>query len=139
MKRLAIAFALGTILFVLPLQAQTQTHRVLFALTSGDETDWRLTLNNVRNLLSGMAPDTVDIEIVAYGPGITFLRKTGPDADEIFKLESSHVHLMACGSAMRKEHLESSDLITGTVIVPAGIVEVVKKQEQGWTYIKAGR
>jgi intracellular sulfur oxidation DsrE/DsrF family protein len=29
--------------------------------------------------------------------------------------------------------------LPGVGMVPAGIVEVVTKQEQGWTYIKAGR
>ena len=61
------------------------------------------------------------------------------DAAEIHKLESSHVHFIACGNAMRKQHLEASDLVAGSEVVPAGIVEVVKKQEQGWSYIKAGR
>ncbi len=141
MKRYAVVltFAVGAILATLPTLAQTRTHKVLFALTSPDEADWRMTLNNVRNLVSGLAPETVDIEIVAYGPGISFLRKTVPEAGEILKLESAHVHFLACGNAMRKEHLETSDLVAGTEVVPAGIVEVVRKQEQGWTYLKAGR
>jgi intracellular sulfur oxidation DsrE/DsrF family protein len=141
MKRhnIALALAFGAILLALPLQAQTKAHRVLFAMTSPDEADWQLTLNNIRNLISGMAPETVEIELVAYGPGIAFLKKDGVDAAEIQKLESSHVHFIACSNAMRKQHLEASDLVSGSEVVPAGIVEVVKKQEQGWSYIKAGR
>jgi intracellular sulfur oxidation DsrE/DsrF family protein len=141
MKRhtIALALAFGAMLSALPLQAQTKAHRVLFAMTSPDEADWQLTLNNIRNLISGMAPETVEIELVAYGPGIAFLKKDGADAAEIQKLESSHIHFIACGNAMRKQHLEASDLVAGSEIVPAGIVEVVKKQEQGWSYIKAGR
>ena len=79
MKRsfLAVALALGTIACVLPMQAQTKAHRVLFALTSPEEADWQLTLNNVRNLESGLAPDAVEVEIVAYGPGTAFLKKMG--------------------------------------------------------------
>ena len=141
MKRhtVALALALGAILSVLPMQAQTKPHRVLLAISSPEEADWQLTLNNVRNLISGLAPEAVDIEIVAYGPGIAFLKKNGADAAEIQKLESPHVHFVACGNAMRKQHLEASDLVPGTEVVPAGMVEVVRKQEQGWTYIKAGR
>ena len=141
MKRhsIAIALAFGAVLSNLPMQAQTKAHRVLFAMTSSEETDWQLTLNNMRNLISGMAPETVEIEVVAYGPGIAFLKKDSVDAAEIQKLESSHVHFVACGNAMRKQHLEASDLIAGSEVVPAGIVEVMRKQEQGWSYIKAGR
>lgn len=140
MRRMAmVAFTFGAFLGALPLQAQTKPHRVLFALTSSDEIDWRLTLSNIRNLVSGVTPEPIDVEVVVYGPGITFLKKDGPDAGEIQKLESSHLHIVACGNAMRKEHLEAADLVPGTEVVPSGIVEVVRKQEQGWMYIKAGR
>jgi intracellular sulfur oxidation DsrE/DsrF family protein len=40
---------------------------------------------------------------------------------------------------MRAQHVTVADLLEGVGTVPAGIVEVVTKQEQGWTYIKAGR
>ena len=40
---------------------------------------------------------------------------------------------------MRFHHLELKDLVPGAIPVPAGIVEVVEKQEQGWIYIKGGR
>ena len=141
MKRHAavLELVIGIALCVLPMQAQPKTHRVLFALTSPEEADWQLTLNNVRNLITGMGPEPVEIEIVAYGLGIAFLKKDGPDAGDIQELESSHIHFVACGNAMKKQHLKASDLVTGSEVVPAGIVEVVRKQEQGWTYVKAGR
>ncbi len=40
---------------------------------------------------------------------------------------------------MRAHNLTQADLVPGAEIVPAGIAEVVRKQEAGWTYIKAGR
>ena len=141
MRKYIGAFLLVAVaaLCALPMHAQGKAHRVLFALTSPEEADWQLTLNNVRNLISGMAPEPVEVEIVAYGPGIAFLKKNGPEAGDIEKLESSHVHFVACGNAMKKQHLEASDLVPGSEFVPSGIVEVVRKQEQGWTYVKAGR
>jgi len=129
----------GAILCVLPMRAQVKVHKVVFALTSPDEADWKLTLNNVRNLMTGLAPEAVEVEVVSYGPGIAFLKKNGSDADEILKLESMHVHFAGCANAMKKQGLEPADLVSGVEVVPAGIVEVVKKQEQGWIYIKAGR
>ena len=65
---------------------------------------------------------------VAYGPGTAFLKKDAPDAAEIQKLEAAHVHFVACGNAMKKQHLEAADLVAGVDVVPAGIVEVVRKQ-----------
>ena len=135
----AIVFTFGAILCMLPLQAQAKTHRVLFAMTSPDDTDWQLTLNNIHNLTSGMAPEPVEIEVVAYGPGLAFLKRDGAEAAEIQKLESAHMRFIACGNAMQKQHLEPTDLVPGSEVVSYGSIEVMKKQEQGWTYIKAGR
>jgi intracellular sulfur oxidation DsrE/DsrF family protein len=126
-------------LAILPGHAQTKSHRVLFALTSPDQMDWEMTIHNIHNLMKGLAPDNVEVEVVAYGPGISFLKKDSTAAADIAKLEEEHVHFMACGNAMRAMHLTQADLVPGAVVVPAGIVEVVTKEEEGWTYIKAGR
>ena len=125
--------------FVLPLIAQTKPHQVLFALSSGDDVDWKLTLNNIRNLMSGLAPESVEVEVVAFGPGISFLKKESAEASEIAALELKHVRFVACETAMHKANLSLVDLDSGVETVPSGIVEVVRRQEQGWTYIKAGR
>ena len=70
MKRHPMAFALafGAIRSVLPMQAQTRAHRIPIAMTSREEADWQMTLNNIRNLTSGLAPEPVEIEIVATAP-----------------------------------------------------------------------
>jgi len=117
--------------------APAQHHRVLFALTSPEEADWNLTLGNIRNLLKAM-PDA-EIEVVSYGPGIMMIAKTTPVAAEIQKLQEQHVKFVACENAMRAHKFTLADLVEGVTSVPAGIAEVVAKQEQGWTYIKAGR
>lgn len=122
---------------VLPARAQTPAHKILFALTSGDAGDWNLTLGNVANLLKGMP--TAEVEVVAYGPGINFVKKGSAAEAEIKELEQKHVHFMACHNSMVFLHLTPADLVEGVGVVPSGVVEVVTKQEEGWTYIKAGR
>lgn len=121
------------------LNAQTKSHRIVFALSSGDESDWKLTLNNVRNLISGLAPDVVDVEVVAFGPGIAFLKSDVSEAADITGLEHKHVRFVACETAMHGAGLSRADLDPGVETVPSGIAEVVRRQEEGWTYIKAGR
>lgn len=118
--------------------APTKTHRVVFGLTSGDEADWRLTLGNLRNLLVASSPDS-QIEVVAYGPGLSFVKKGSSAEQEILALIAKQVHFVACQNAMRMQHVTEADLIPGVGTVPAGIVEVITRQEQGWSYIKAGR
>ena len=119
--------------------APTKTHHILFAVTSPDEMDWNLTIGNIHNLINGLKPDPWEIEVVAYGPGINLLKADSTVAKDIAVLQSQGVKFMACQNAMRFHHLELKDLIPGANPVPAGIVEVVTKQEQGWIYIKGGR
>ena len=99
---LTYAFILA-ILFSLPLAAQQHTHHVLFAVTSPDPSDWEMTINNIENLKKGLSPDPVDVEVVAFGPGIVFLKKDGPAASQITTLLSDHVRFVR----LRKRHEET--------------------------------
>lgn len=40
---------------------------------------------------------------------------------------------------MRMQHVSATELIDGVGTVPAGILEIITRQEQGWSYIKGGR
>lgn len=137
-------FLLAAVLLVLSLGsvrvwAQGTPHRVVFAMTSPNKQDWGMTVANIRHLREGLAPDPVEIEVVAYGPGVVMVKKDSSVATEIQALEKDGVVFVACQNAMRFMHLTKDDLAPGVGVVPAGIVEVVKKEEAGWTYIKAGQ
>ena len=130
-----LAFGLGGSSF-----AQGKTHRVVFAVTSGDEADWQMTLGNIRNLISGLKPDETEVEVVAYSKGLNLVKLGSSLATEIAALqETSHVRFVACQNSMRMQHVELKDLLPKVEPVPSGIIEVVTKQEQGWAYIKGGR
>ncbi len=119
--------------------APAKTHRVLFAVTSGDVIDWQMTLGNARNLIAGLKPEPVEVEIVSYSAGIMMIKGDSAVAADIAALQAQGVKFVACQNAMRFHKLELKDLLPGVTPVPAGIVEVVTRQEQGWTYIKGGR
>jgi intracellular sulfur oxidation DsrE/DsrF family protein len=119
--------------------AQGKTHHVVFAVTSGDESDWNMTVGNIRNLIAGLKPDTVEVEVVAYAQGLSLVKRGSALASEIAGLEENHVRFVACENSMRMQHVEAKDLLLGVELVPSGVVEVVTKQEQGWSYIKGGR
>jgi intracellular sulfur oxidation DsrE/DsrF family protein len=127
-----------------PATAQTatqtiKTHHVVFTITSGDQADWNLTLGNMRNLLTAFGTDPYEVELVAFGPGIAILQTPSAVIADIQGLQEKHVHFKACENSMRARKLTVADLVPGSEPVPAGIAEVVAKQEQGWIYIKGGR
>jgi intracellular sulfur oxidation DsrE/DsrF family protein len=140
MKKLWL-LVLAVFLFFVPysMWAQSKGHHVLFAMTSPNESDWMLTFGNIANLKKGLAPEPVEVEVVAYGPGIAMVKKTSAAAAQIEALEKDGVRFVACENSMRHMQLTAADLASGVGTVPSGIVEVVKKQEAGWSYVKAGQ
>jgi len=46
------------------------------------------------------------------------------------------VEFIACGNTMKTYHIKKDELIKGVEIVTAGIVELIEKQRDGWTYIR---
>jgi intracellular sulfur oxidation DsrE/DsrF family protein len=138
-KRWLAALALVLAVASLSGLAQGKKHRVVVAVSSKNEADWSLALGNIRNLKKGLAPEPVEVEVVAFGPGIAMVKKDSPVAADIQALLQDGVVFVGCENAMRHSNLTKADLVSGTGTVPAGIVEVVKKQEEGWVYIKGGQ
>jgi len=143
MKRNAIKTFL-LFLLMLPVfshsaSAQEKRHRIVFAMTSPDEADWRLTMGNIRNLLGAFPPDSAEVEVVTYGPGLNMVKKSSSVEADVQALQLLHVRFVACEHTMQAQHVTLADLLKGLETVPSGVVEVVTRQEQGWSYIKAGR
>ena len=51
-----------------------QRNRVIIQVSDGDPDKWNLALNNAKNLQTDLGSPNVDVEIVAYGPGIGMLK-----------------------------------------------------------------
>ncbi len=90
--------------------AQDKTHHVVFTVTSGDETDWKMTVGNIRNLIAGLKPDTTEVEVIAYSQGLNLVKLTSTLATEIAALQADHVRFVACQNSMRMQHVEATTL-----------------------------
>ncbi len=127
-------------LFVRPAQAEGKHHRVVFQVSSGDAGTMNLTLNNMGAMQRAYqsSGETVGIELVCYGPGLTMLRAdTSPVKDRLSALKG--MTLSACNNtlqAMEKAEGQSIALVEAARIVPAGVVRIAELQEQGWSYIR---
>ena len=51
---------------------------------------------------------------------------------------NKQVKMVVCENTMRQKKVQKSQLLPFVQTVPMGIGELVLKQEQGWSYIKAG-
>ena len=116
-------------------------HKVVIQISTGDPAEQNLALNNAVNVQKDFGPGEVDIEIVAYGPGLSILTKN-PDnksAERVASLAKSDITFSACGNTMKNMAKKSGKepvLIDGVKIVPAGVVRLMQLQEQGYSYIR---
>ncbi len=137
--RFHLFFLSAGLLSALPILAQSKTHHVVFVISSPDPADWGTAMTLADHFIAGVAPDRTDVEVLAYGPGIESLKAGAPEAPELTALEKQGVHFVACESAMHAFHIAKTDLLPGVTSVPSGVVELVTRQEKGYSYVKVGR
>ena len=110
--------------------------KVVIQVSDGETAKWNLALNNARNIQADLGAANVDIEIVAYGPGIGMLKLDSPVANRIDEASAAGVKILACENTMKSQKLARSDMLTGIGYVGAGVVEIMLRQQQGWSYLR---
>jgi intracellular sulfur oxidation DsrE/DsrF family protein len=124
---------------IAPAQAQQPAaarSKVVLQMSDGDAAKWNLALNNAKNLQTDLGAANVDIEIVAYGPGIGMLKADSVVGNRVDEALKSGVKVLACENTMRGQKLTKPDMLGGIAYVSAGVVEIMEKQQQGWAYIR---
>ncbi|HEX6137666.1 MAG TPA: DsrE family protein [Casimicrobiaceae bacterium] len=117
-------------------QAAGTKNRVVMQVSDADPGKWNLALNNARNLQADLGKNDVEIEIVAYGPGIGMLKADSVVGNRIGEALASGVEVSACENTMRGQKLAKADMLNGIGYVPAGVVEIMQRQQQGWAYLR---
>jgi intracellular sulfur oxidation DsrE/DsrF family protein len=109
--------------------------RVVIQVSDVRPEDWTLALNNAKNFQAATKGDAI-IEIVAYGPGIGMLTMDSDVADRVSAAVDSGVKIVACQNTMRAKKLTKADMNAKIGYVPSGVVELVERQEEGYSYIR---
>ncbi|WP_438345752.1 DsrE family protein [Methylorubrum populi] len=141
-----IATLMATLVATRARAAETgvKTHRVAMQVSTNDAGVFDLALNNAVNLAReyGEAAEEVEIEIVAYGPGLHMVRAdTSPAKARIHSVTDSvpGIVLSACGNtitAMEGAEGHRLELLPNVGVVRAGAVRLVTLQEAGWSYLR---
>src|SRR5277367_6230719 len=114
----------------------TTRSKVVIQVSDAETTKWNLALSNARNIQAELGPANVDSEIVAYGPGIGMLKLDSPVANGVGEASAAGMTIFACENTMRGQHLSRSDMLDGIGYVRAGVVEIMTREQQGWSYIR---
>ncbi|MCK4177240.1 DsrE family protein [Aciditerrimonas ferrireducens] len=109
---------------------------VVVHLDEADPARQRLALANVANLLADLGPAAGPVELVVNGPGLDVALQGSPLAGDLAALQGQGVVVAACANTLAARGLERSALLPGVHVVPAGVSELVRRQREGWAYLR---
>ncbi len=115
-------------------KAAATRNRVVFQVNEDDSRKWNTVLANINNVQEELG--RVEVTVVAIGPGLGMLKADALTANKVQDAMSAGVRFVACGNSMQAQHLTKDDMIDGIAYAKAGYVEIMRLQQQGWTYIR---
>jgi intracellular sulfur oxidation DsrE/DsrF family protein len=124
--------------------AAAKVHKVAIQVNQNDKAVMNLALNNVKNIIGYYKKkgEKVEIEVVAYGPGLHMLRAdTSPVKDRIvpLALENPQLTFVACGNTQANQSKAEGKpvtLLSEAKVTPSGVVRLMELQAQGYAYIR---
>ncbi len=138
--------SLLTILSITPSLASPKdgVHRVVIHVDDNDPKRMNMALNNAANVDAyyKAKAEQVQIDVVAYGPGLMMLHAAkSPVKKRIigFGQNFDNISFKACGNTHRKMSKKAGKkvaLLPQAKLVPSGVVHMIIRQEQGWSYIR---
>ena len=118
-------------------KSKNNVHKIIFQLTTNDTMAHKALMKQLNNITT-VAP-TTKIEIVCHGPGLEMLiTEKSIVHQKIKQLSAIGVSFITCEFSMKERNVPQDKIIPEAGYVKAGIIEIVSKQEQGWSYIKSG-
>jgi len=124
--------------------AEGKAHKVAIHVDENDPQVMNMALNNVSNVISyyESVGDTVEVEVVTYGPGLNMLvagKSPVEDRISVMSLEMDNVTFAACGNthrAMQENAGKDVPLMSEATVVPSGVVRLIELQEDGYAYVR---
>lgn len=98
-----------------------------------------LVLNVASNIIKHYGADKVDVEIVAFGPGLRLLTLDNANSGRIKSLGTEGVRFSACKNTINsftKKLGHAPDLNPAAVPVSAGVVRIMDLVAQNYTLVK---
>ncbi|UCG78362.1 MAG: DsrE family protein [Nitrospirota bacterium] len=113
--------------------------KVLFHVNQKES--WDTALGNMINLIKDVGEDAVDIVVVANGPSVmAFIEQDLlgmmnelADKGAVFEVCRNSLKKMCFGP---DACISEASLPSFVKVIPAGITEIIKKQAEGYAYVK---
>ena len=113
-------------------------HRIVIQFNDPDSVSQVRTLMQVANVRKIWAD--AEIEVVCLGGGLDQKKKKNSKASNLVADWSGKgVVFAACNNTMMNRKVTKEDLLPQAVVVPAAVIELATKQEEGWSYFRGGK
>ena len=114
-------------------------HKLVIQISTDDLRVQQTALSNIVNLQKHYGMDNIEIELVAFGPGLRMLTPQSTLAPRIASLAMQEVTFTACKNTMltiREKTGFMPKLIEGVTTTQAGVARIIELQEHGYSYVK---
>lgn len=129
-------------IFAMPALASSMgdaSHKIVIQISTDDLRTQTIAMNNAVNLQKHYGVDDVEVEIVAYGPGLSMMIAGGEQSQRVESLAKQGITFSACGNTMKRIEQRDGKVVAvskGVQVVPSGIVRITELQEQGYSYAR---
>ena len=122
--------------------ADYEKQKVVYHVNYNDEKTLKSALGNIQNHINAVGKDNIEINVVMHGDGVDLLKIANNDMDmqsKIINLKSQKIAFKVCSNTLKGRKINyKNDLydVSESDIVPSGVAEIAKLQQQGYVYIK---
>ncbi|BBP44424.1 hypothetical protein [Thiosulfativibrio zosterae] len=122
-----------------PLPETFATHKVVLQISDPDPFKQTLVLNVAANLQKYYGPEDVDLEIVAFGPGLRLMLDGNSNAKRIKSMMDGGIRFSGCANTLEgfsKQLGYKPALLEGVQVMPAGAGRILQLNAAGYQILK---
>lgn len=117
-------------------EATLDHYKALYILNSSDEKKITGTLRNIKNSLNdSRLKGKLELELIAFGDGVSVYAKNGPFKETLKELQEKGVILAQCENTIKERKIDKSSLFPFISFVPSAAGEIIIRQQQGWAIV----
>jgi len=112
--------------------------KVVFHVDWEKEENLVMALNNITNLLKEVPAEESAVCVLANGAAAKLFRREHalPYVSDIRRLSQKGVRFLVCNNSLTNFRIAKDDLVESCEVVPAGVLELIRLQADGYAYIK---
>ena len=113
-------------------------YKVVIQMASESPDQQKSLFNQLGNIQKDLG-DSVEIEVVVHGPAISLvMTEQSTHKENIYKFKNGGVTFAVCENTLRQRNITKEQILPEMTYVKSAMIELIKKQYEGWAYLKAG-